>query len=222
MCVLRHVSHVRLFAMLWMCSPPKDFPGKNSGVDCHALLQGIFPTQGLSPSLLSLLHWQASSLPLAPLYGGLKTKFYFYPFPLIFDPWGRAPSESRHLSPQLVKGWGIGLNPKISTKTAIFTGASIQSFSTEKGQLSRLHSHQNGCWLSLAHWLLRPTKKNKSLIYIISSAALLYLRRWSLLPVLKIYVTRLWWPVRNYLWLMFFKTAHSKPSKFIMIFHFYP
>ena len=26
-------------------------PGKNTGVGCHALLQGIFPTQGLDPSL---------------------------------------------------------------------------------------------------------------------------------------------------------------------------
>ena len=31
---------------------------------CHFLLQGIFPTQGLNPRLLSLLHWQADSLPL--------------------------------------------------------------------------------------------------------------------------------------------------------------
>ena len=30
------------------------------------LLQGIFPTQGLSPCLLCLLHWQAGSLPLVP------------------------------------------------------------------------------------------------------------------------------------------------------------
>ena len=28
-----------------------DSPGKNTGVGCHALLQGIFPTQGLNPSL---------------------------------------------------------------------------------------------------------------------------------------------------------------------------
>ena len=32
------------------CSPPgssihEDSPGKNTGVGCHALLQGIFPTQ---------------------------------------------------------------------------------------------------------------------------------------------------------------------------------
>ena len=33
---------------------------------CPFLLQEIFPTQGSSRSLLSLLHWQLHSLPLAP------------------------------------------------------------------------------------------------------------------------------------------------------------
>ena len=33
------------------------------------LLQGIFPTQALNPRLLCLQHWQAGSLPLAPLPG---------------------------------------------------------------------------------------------------------------------------------------------------------
>ena len=33
---------------------------------CHALLQGIFPTQGLNQCLLCLLQWQMSSLPLGP------------------------------------------------------------------------------------------------------------------------------------------------------------
>ena len=42
---------------------PWDFPGKNTGVRCHALLQGIFPTQGWNPCLLRLLHWQVDSLP---------------------------------------------------------------------------------------------------------------------------------------------------------------
>ena len=31
---------------------PWGFPGKNTGVDCHFLLQGIFPTQELNPGLL--------------------------------------------------------------------------------------------------------------------------------------------------------------------------
>ena len=41
------------------CSPPGssvlcpwDFPGKNTGMGCHFLLQGIFPTQGLNSHLL--------------------------------------------------------------------------------------------------------------------------------------------------------------------------
>ena len=38
------------------CSPPGpsvpgDSPGKNPGVGCHALFQGIFPTQGSNPDL---------------------------------------------------------------------------------------------------------------------------------------------------------------------------
>ena len=42
---------------------PWDFPGKNTGVGCHFLLQVIFPTQGQNPHLLSFLHWQVDSLP---------------------------------------------------------------------------------------------------------------------------------------------------------------
>ena len=41
---------------------PWDFPGKNTEVSCHFLLQGVFLTQG---SNLCLLHWQADSLPLS-------------------------------------------------------------------------------------------------------------------------------------------------------------
>ena len=33
---------------------------------CHALLQGILPSQGSNPCLLCVLHWQEGSLPLAP------------------------------------------------------------------------------------------------------------------------------------------------------------
>ena len=54
------------------CSPPGsslhvDSPGKNTGVDCHFLLQGIFPTQGSNLHLLCLLHWQAGSLLPTPI-----------------------------------------------------------------------------------------------------------------------------------------------------------
>ena len=64
------------FICVWLCGPMGcsspgssvhgDSPGKNTGVGCHALLQGIFQTQGLKPRNLCLLHWQVTSLPLAP------------------------------------------------------------------------------------------------------------------------------------------------------------
>ena len=52
------------------CSPPGsscpwDFPGKNTGVGCCFLLQGIFLTLGRNSSLLHLLRWHVDSLPLA-------------------------------------------------------------------------------------------------------------------------------------------------------------
>ena len=42
--------------------PPWDFPGKNTGVGCHFLLQRIFLTQGSNQDLLCR---QANSLPLS-------------------------------------------------------------------------------------------------------------------------------------------------------------
>ena len=68
-CVLSRFSHVLAFCNTMDCSLPVsslhgDSPGKNTGVDCHALLQGILPTQRSNPHLLRLLHWQGSSLPL--------------------------------------------------------------------------------------------------------------------------------------------------------------
>ena len=46
---------------------PLDSPGKNTGVGCHALLQGIFPTQDLNPHLLCLLHCRQILYPLSHL-----------------------------------------------------------------------------------------------------------------------------------------------------------
>ena len=59
-CILSLFSLVLLFVTLWtvahrlFCS--WDSPDKNTGVDCHALLQGIFPTQEFNLHLLQLLH----------------------------------------------------------------------------------------------------------------------------------------------------------------------
>ena len=47
-------------------SCPWDSPGKSTGVGCYALLQRTFPTHGINPRLLWLLHCQAVSLSLVP------------------------------------------------------------------------------------------------------------------------------------------------------------
>ena len=83
------------------CNPPGSSahgasPGKIIGVDCHALLQGIFPTQGLNPHLLSLLHWQMGSLPLAP-----PGKTTLQAHSLLSEPPGK---PSRVLGPPLLQG----------------------------------------------------------------------------------------------------------------------
>ena len=53
---------------------PWDFPGKNTGVACHFLFKGIFLTQVSKLRLLSVLHWQADSLPLSHLGSPISRK----------------------------------------------------------------------------------------------------------------------------------------------------
>ena len=49
------LSRVRFFATPWTVAhqalSPWDSQGKNTGVGCHCLLGGIFPTQGSNPGL---------------------------------------------------------------------------------------------------------------------------------------------------------------------------
>ena len=66
-CSVKSLSHVQLLAIpltvqsaSLLC--PWDSPGKNTGVDCHSLLQRIFPTQGWN---LGLLHCR--QMPYLPI-----------------------------------------------------------------------------------------------------------------------------------------------------------
>ena len=69
-CMLSCFSRVRLFVALWTVAHQAlclwDSLGKNTGVGCHVLLHGIFPTQGSNLGFLHLLHWQVGSLPPVP------------------------------------------------------------------------------------------------------------------------------------------------------------
>ena len=73
--LLSRFSCVQLFATPWTLLCPWYFPGKNTGVGCRFLLQGIFPTQGLDPYLLLLLHWQVDSSPLRHLGSSTTAAF---------------------------------------------------------------------------------------------------------------------------------------------------
>ena len=116
-CVLSHLSHVRLFAAPPGCSPWES-PGKNTGVGCHFLLLGIFPTQGLNSNLLSFLHPQMNSLQLAspgkPRYMYTSSSFWrrkWQPTPVLvpgksqgqrslvgYSPWGRRESDATEVT----------------------------------------------------------------------------------------------------------------------------
>ena len=98
---------------------PWDFPGKNTRVGCHSLLQGIFLTQGSNPHR-RCLHWQASSSALSHLGSPAKlpgkTKYGIaiprtvgsrcYFLLLIFYRWGNRE----------IKGPEICPNPYISMR----------------------------------------------------------------------------------------------------------
>ena len=100
---------------------------------CHALLQGIFLTQGLNLLLLHLLNWQAGSLSLVPpgrfftTSSTLEWRRWWHPTPVLLpgkscgrrspvgcSPWGRSESYRTerlhfHFSPSCI-GEGNG-NP---------------------------------------------------------------------------------------------------------------
>ena len=78
--------------VLWLW----DFPGKNTGVDCYFLLQGIFLIQGLNPCLP---HWQADSIttelpekPCHPLARHIR--LFLHWSPPTHSHWGNSSSSS--------------------------------------------------------------------------------------------------------------------------------
>ena len=60
--VSHSLQHRGLYPSRFFC--PWNFPGKNTGVGCYFLPQGIFLTQGSNLCPLCCLPWQGDSLPL--------------------------------------------------------------------------------------------------------------------------------------------------------------
>ena len=90
---------------LWTvrCQVPLSMGFSRHTVGCCALLLGIFPTRGLNPRLLNLLHWQGGSLPLAPAGKPrdlLKTTY-----------WAAVATRGRHTPRNVHKTAPVGLRP---------------------------------------------------------------------------------------------------------------
>ena len=99
------------FATLWTVATrllgPRDFPGKNTGLACHFLLLGIFPTQGSNLHLFCLLHWQGDSLLLhiwtiREVPKCLCFLYLFLAFRGNFWPFSSSCKSSRPTHPQCV------------------------------------------------------------------------------------------------------------------------
>ena len=83
-CMLSCFSRVWFFVTLWTtaCQAPLPWnsPGKNTGLGCHFLLQGIFLIQGSNPYFLHLLYWQVDPLPLVSLDYVRENEWFYLTF----------------------------------------------------------------------------------------------------------------------------------------------
>ena len=85
---VKFLSHVQLFSTPMDCSLPSssvhgNIPGKSTGVGCHFLLQGIFPSQGSNPGLA---HCRQMLYHLS--HQGSQTQPKLPCLSLLFVPWG--------------------------------------------------------------------------------------------------------------------------------------
>ena len=72
----------------------------NMEVGCHALLQGILPTQGLNLHLLGLQHWQAGSLPLAPPGKPILEQYHSLKVWCVPGPRSSSGAKAKSLKPE--------------------------------------------------------------------------------------------------------------------------
>ena len=125
------------------CSPPGySVHGiiQTTGVGCHFLLQGIFPTQGSNLSLLHLLHWQVDSLPLSHL----KSRHLF----LVWLPWWLSDKESACNARDMGSILGSGRYPEEENDNP------LQYSCLENGM-------DRGAWRATAHGVTKESDMTK-------------------------------------------------------------
>ena len=142
-----------------------DSPGKNTGVGCQALLQGIFPTQGLNSCVL---HWLADTLPLSHLGRTMEVSLYcwfvLFSRSVVSDslwlhglqhprPPCPSPTPGVHLNPRPLSRW---CHPAISSSVVPFS--SCPQFLPASGSfpMSQLFESDGQCIRALASTSVLP------------------------------------------------------------------
>ena len=120
-----HCVHARAccrFSCVPLFATPWTSPGKNTGVGCHALLQGILPTQGSNPGLQHcrrILYWLShqgiSNTNYPPYWRICKTLclcfvywacfFFFFSFLLVCQ------KGIKHINQMTIISTTVGKNP---------------------------------------------------------------------------------------------------------------
>ena len=129
------LSYVQFFATPWTVAPRGssvhgDSPGKNIGVVCHALLQGILPVQGSNPGLP---YCRQILYHLSHLGSPSILEWVAYPF-------------SRRTS------W-----PRNQTRVSCTAGRFFTSCATREAQLSYIYifiGERNERWYYLSNYIL--------------------------------------------------------------------
>ena len=132
---------------------PWDSPGKNTGVGCHALLQGIFLTQGsnllMSPALAggfftTSATWKASDSSLAPNLKFLNYKVKPVAWEVLRFPGGSNGKEYAFSAGYLgsVLGWKDPLEKGMATRSSIL--AQRIPWTEEHGRLQSTGSQRVG------------------------------------------------------------------------------
>ena len=95
---VKSLSRVWLFVTPWTVAhhapPSMGFPGKSTGVDCHFLLQRIFPTQGLNPGFP---HCRQALYHLSHQGNGFYGNVYISTLPSQIIPPSLSPAVSKSL-----------------------------------------------------------------------------------------------------------------------------
>ena len=128
------------------CSPPGssvhgDSWGKNTEVGCHALLQGIFPTQGLNPDLLYCGFFTIWTTLLQGRPRILEWIVYAFP---------RGSSQPRN--PTRASCIAGGFFTSWTTREALFSDSETHVPLDRKSEVVKVLLREIIPWLGLRHW----------------------------------------------------------------------